>query len=179
VELLCSNCRFIEPLILGDYPRSMRSRVGSRLPEFSKSEAARLKGSLDFVGINYYTTFYARNNSTDVIGVLLNDSIADTGAITLRKLIVILLFIDPLLNFYDLQNIVPIITKLEIYFNSLVFLYSAFLLCSPAFSFQRWKSYWRQGNGIEANIMQSIYCNVHGYIFLPMMNCRQILYGCT
>ncbi|XP_062162271.1 beta-glucosidase 40-like [Alnus glutinosa] len=74
---------FIEPLILGDYPRSMRSRVGSRLPEFSKSEAARLKGSLDFVGINYYTTFYARNNSTNVIGVLLNDSTADTGAITL------------------------------------------------------------------------------------------------
>jgi hypothetical protein len=111
---------------------------------------------LDFVGINYYTTFYARNNSTDVIGILLNDSTADTGAITLRKLIVILLFIDPLLNFYDLQNIVPIITKLEIYFNSLVFLYSAFLLCSPAFSFQRWKSYWRQGNGIEANIMQTI-----------------------
>lgn len=74
---------FIEPLILGDYPRSMRSRVGSRLPAFSKSEAALLKGSLDFVGINYYTTFYAKNNSTNVIGVLLNDSIADSGAITL------------------------------------------------------------------------------------------------
>lgn len=63
----------------------MRSRVGSRLPAFSKSEAALIKGSLDFVGINYYTTFYAKNNSTNLVGVLLNDSIADSGAITLRK----------------------------------------------------------------------------------------------
>lgn len=74
---------FIEPLILGDYPSSMRSRVGNRLPEFSKSEAALLKGSLDFVGINYYTTFYARKNSSDSLGKILNDSIADSGAITL------------------------------------------------------------------------------------------------
>ncbi|XP_030956637.1 beta-glucosidase 40-like isoform X2 [Quercus lobata] len=74
---------FIEPLILGDYPSSMRSRVGNRLPEFSKSKAALLKGSLDFVGINYYTTFYARKNSGDLLGKILNDSIADSGAITL------------------------------------------------------------------------------------------------
>lgn len=63
----------------------MRSRVGSRLPTFSKSEAALLKGSLDFVGINHYTTFYARNDTTDFVGGLLNDSLADSGAITLRK----------------------------------------------------------------------------------------------
>ncbi|GMY25874.1 beta-glucosidase 40 [Fagus crenata] len=74
---------FLEPLILGDYPSSMRSRVGTRLPSFSKSEASLLKGSLDFVGINYYTTFYARHNSSDLIGKLLNDSIADSGAMTL------------------------------------------------------------------------------------------------
>ncbi|KAH0991341.1 hypothetical protein GBA52_002824 [Prunus armeniaca] len=74
---------FLEPFIFGDYPSSMRSRVGSRLPTFSKSEAALLKGSLDFVGINHYTTFYARNDTTDFIGGLLNDSLADSGAITL------------------------------------------------------------------------------------------------
>jgi beta-glucosidase len=71
--------------MFGDYPSSMRSRVGNRLPKFSPSEAALVKGSLDFVGINHYTTFYARNNSTNVIGTLLHDSIADSGAITLRK----------------------------------------------------------------------------------------------
>lgn len=74
---------FIEPLIFGDYPSSMRSRVESRLPTFSKTQATLLKGSFDFVGINHYTTFYGRHNSTDIIGVLLNDSLADSGAITL------------------------------------------------------------------------------------------------
>ncbi|KAI9124811.1 hypothetical protein K1719_004138 [Acacia pycnantha] len=74
---------FLDPLIFGDYPSSMRSRVGSRLPEFSAYEASLVKGSLDFVGINHYTTFYAKENSTNIIGVLLNDTIADSGAITL------------------------------------------------------------------------------------------------
>ncbi|GAU47537.1 hypothetical protein TSUD_94420, partial [Trifolium subterraneum] len=62
---------------------SMRSRVGNRLPKFTPSEAALVKGSLDFVGINHYTTFYARNSTTNLIGTLLHDSIADSGAITL------------------------------------------------------------------------------------------------
>ncbi|KAF5449537.1 hypothetical protein F2P56_029970 [Juglans regia] len=74
---------FIEPLIFGNYPSSMRNRVGSRLPEFSKSDVSLLKGSLDFVGINYYTTYYAKINSSNFIGDLLNDSIADSGAIAL------------------------------------------------------------------------------------------------
>ncbi|XP_019445906.1 PREDICTED: beta-glucosidase 40-like isoform X2 [Lupinus angustifolius] len=74
---------FLDPLMFGDYPSSMRSRVGKRLPKFSEAEAALVKGSLDFVGINHYTTYYARNNDTNVIGTLLNDSIADSGVITL------------------------------------------------------------------------------------------------
>ncbi|CAL5428718.1 unnamed protein product [Camellia sinensis] len=74
---------FIEPLTLGNYPSSMISRVGSRLPRFTKTESALLKGSLDFVGINHYTTFYARNNTSNIIGFLLNDTTADSGAITL------------------------------------------------------------------------------------------------
>ncbi|KAK1553187.1 hypothetical protein Q3G72_030370 [Acer saccharum] len=73
---------FLDPVMFGDYPSSMRRRVGNRLPRFSKFEATLLKGSLDFVGINHYTTFYAQHNATNIIGVLLNDSIADSGAIT-------------------------------------------------------------------------------------------------
>ncbi|XP_023536718.1 beta-glucosidase 40-like [Cucurbita pepo subsp. pepo] len=73
---------FLNPLIFGEYPSSMRSRVGGRLPTFSASESASVKGSLDFVGINHYTTFYAYHNSTNIIGVVLNDSIADSGAFT-------------------------------------------------------------------------------------------------
>nr|DAD35015.1 TPA_asm: hypothetical protein HUJ06_005655 [Nelumbo nucifera] len=53
------------------------SRVGRRLPTFSRAEAALVKGSLDFVGINHYTTYYAKDNSTDIIDLLLNDTLAD------------------------------------------------------------------------------------------------------
>ncbi|CAI9096483.1 OLC1v1032644C1 [Oldenlandia corymbosa var. corymbosa] len=74
---------FLEPLITGDYPASMRTRVGKRLPKFSQAQSAALKGSFDFIGINHYTTWYVENNNTNIIGVLLNDSVADSGTSTL------------------------------------------------------------------------------------------------
>ena len=49
------------PLTTGDYPQSMRSLVGSRLPKFSVEQARLLKGAFDFIGVNYYTTNYAAN----------------------------------------------------------------------------------------------------------------------
>ncbi|CAL2242183.1 unnamed protein product [Prunus armeniaca] len=58
---------FADPLTSGDYPQSMRSRVGSRLPKFTKEQAKLLIGSFDFLGLNYYTGYYAsdapQNNS--------------------------------------------------------------------------------------------------------------------
>ncbi|RRT81284.1 hypothetical protein BHE74_00010232 [Ensete ventricosum] len=77
------NDRFMDPLFFGDYPSSMRKRVGNRLPSFTTAEAALVKGSLDFVGVNHYTTYYAKHNSTNIIGILLNDTLADSGAMTL------------------------------------------------------------------------------------------------
>lgn len=74
---------FVEPLIFGDYPISMRTRVTSRLPRFTEAESKRLMGSFDFIGINHYTTWYANVNNTNIIGVLLNDSLADSGASSL------------------------------------------------------------------------------------------------
>ncbi|KAJ6324807.1 hypothetical protein OIU76_011992 [Salix suchowensis] len=77
---------FIEPLIFGNYPISMRNRVGERLPNFTKNDVTLVKGSLDFVGINHYTTFYAQSNGfllRDLIGKVLNDSLADSGTLTL------------------------------------------------------------------------------------------------
>ncbi|XP_073032946.1 beta-glucosidase 6-like [Primulina eburnea] len=74
---------FVEPLIFGDYPSSMRTRVASRLPRFTEAESKQLKGSFDFIGINHYTTWYANVNSTNIIGVLLNDSLADSGSSSL------------------------------------------------------------------------------------------------
>ncbi|KAM0833672.1 hypothetical protein ACQ4PT_064115 [Festuca glaucescens] len=37
-----------------DYPPVMRRNVGSRLPELTPDESARVRGSFDFVGINQY-----------------------------------------------------------------------------------------------------------------------------
>ena len=51
----------MDPLTSGDYPSSMRSLVGSRLPKFTKEQAKLVKGSFDFIGLNYYTSNYAAN----------------------------------------------------------------------------------------------------------------------
>ncbi|KAL4317323.1 hypothetical protein AHAS_Ahas15G0373600 [Arachis hypogaea] len=50
---------FMEPMTKGDYPSSMRSLVGSRLPKFSSYQSWLLRGSFDFIGLNYYTSYYA------------------------------------------------------------------------------------------------------------------------
>ncbi|RDX87881.1 Beta-glucosidase 12, partial [Mucuna pruriens] len=52
---------YMEPLTSGEYPKSMRSLVGKRLPKFSEEEAKLLSGSFDFLGLNYYTANYAAN----------------------------------------------------------------------------------------------------------------------
>ncbi|XP_011625439.1 beta-glucosidase 12 [Amborella trichopoda] len=49
---------FWDPIALGDYPFSMRALVGGRLPKFTKEQSLLLKGSYDFLGLNYYTTNY-------------------------------------------------------------------------------------------------------------------------
>ncbi|KAL8557497.1 hypothetical protein ACS0TY_004799 [Phlomoides rotata] len=53
---------FTAPVVNGDYPVSMRERVGSRLPTFTPEEEILVKGSFDFIGMNYYTTYYAKND---------------------------------------------------------------------------------------------------------------------
>ncbi|XP_054817080.1 vicianin hydrolase-like [Prosopis cineraria] len=53
---------FAHPVTYGDYPESMRSIVGDRLPKFKKAESKMLKGSYDFLGVNYYTANYVENN---------------------------------------------------------------------------------------------------------------------
>jgi beta-galactosidase len=51
---------FADPIFgPGDYPATMRERVGERLPRFTDTEKASLKGSSDFFGLNTYTTMFA------------------------------------------------------------------------------------------------------------------------
>ncbi|KAL0346375.1 UNVERIFIED_CONTAM: Beta-glucosidase 24 [Sesamum calycinum] len=52
---------FIHPVVYGDYPRTMRFIVGDRLPKFTKEEEALVKGSFDYLGVNYYTGTFARH----------------------------------------------------------------------------------------------------------------------
>lgn len=57
-------CRFVAPMVTGDYPPVMRERVGSRLPTFTGDQKTLVKGSYDFIGLNYYTTNYAAYRAT-------------------------------------------------------------------------------------------------------------------
>ncbi|KAK3015872.1 hypothetical protein RJ639_007816 [Escallonia herrerae] len=50
---------FLHPVTYGNYPPIMRGNVGKWLPEFSEAQSKMLKGSYDFVCINYYTSNYA------------------------------------------------------------------------------------------------------------------------
>nr|XP_033509132.1 furcatin hydrolase-like [Nicotiana tomentosiformis] len=54
---------FIDPLTSGDYPENMRRLVQDRLPKFTTEQAEMVKGSYDFLGLNYYTSNYASNVS--------------------------------------------------------------------------------------------------------------------
>lgn len=52
---------FMDPLVFGDYPEIMKKNVGSRLPAFTKLESEVVKGSLDFIGINFYQVIGVQN----------------------------------------------------------------------------------------------------------------------
>jgi beta-glucosidase len=39
----------------------MRKTVGNRLPKFSKEQSKLVKGAFDFIGLNYYTAYFAEN----------------------------------------------------------------------------------------------------------------------
>ncbi len=50
---------FADPIYHGDYPPSMRARLGLRLPVFSDADRKLLLGSSDYFGLNHYTTLFA------------------------------------------------------------------------------------------------------------------------
>ncbi|GMH04445.1 hypothetical protein Nepgr_006284 [Nepenthes gracilis] len=49
----------LDPIVLGHYPKSMQDIVGHRLPKFTDEQVKLLKGSFDFLGLNYYTAYFA------------------------------------------------------------------------------------------------------------------------
>ncbi|KAK3010560.1 hypothetical protein RJ639_012193 [Escallonia herrerae] len=61
---------YLEPITTGEYPQSMKKLVGSRLPQFSPEQSEMLKGSFDFLGLNYYTAVYVSHGSNVTTGTL-------------------------------------------------------------------------------------------------------------
>ncbi|KAF7029161.1 hypothetical protein CFC21_040975 [Triticum aestivum] len=53
---------FLDPLYYGDYPLVMKENTGSKLPKFSRSQSKQLINSMDFLGINYYTFLYVKDD---------------------------------------------------------------------------------------------------------------------
>uniref|UniRef100_A0A1D1ZF74 Beta-glucosidase 4 n=1 Tax=Anthurium amnicola TaxID=1678845 RepID=A0A1D1ZF74_9ARAE len=47
---------YLDPIYYGDYPKAMRERLGDQLPKFSDSEKKLLHHSVDFLGLNHYTS---------------------------------------------------------------------------------------------------------------------------
>ncbi|KAK1264585.1 Beta-glucosidase 11 [Acorus gramineus] len=57
--------RYLDPIVFGDYPSSVKRLVGDRLPVFTKQESEAIKGSFDFIGVNHYVTLYVMDNATE------------------------------------------------------------------------------------------------------------------
>ncbi|KAF6164638.1 hypothetical protein GIB67_032866 [Kingdonia uniflora] len=56
---------FLDPIYYGDYPETMRKRLGNRLPKFSEKDKEILKNSADFVGLNHYTSRFIAHITTN------------------------------------------------------------------------------------------------------------------
>ncbi|KAL9235760.1 hypothetical protein vseg_010496 [Gypsophila vaccaria] len=52
---------FMHPLVHGDYPEIMKTNVCKRMPNFTKNQSKLVKGSFDFIGLNYYTVILVKD----------------------------------------------------------------------------------------------------------------------
>ncbi|XP_073158795.1 beta-glucosidase 10-like [Henckelia pumila] len=52
----------INPLMFGDYPEIVKKNAGTRIPAFTEDESKQVKDSIDFIGVNHYTTNFVKDN---------------------------------------------------------------------------------------------------------------------
>ncbi|XP_009135219.1 beta-glucosidase 47 [Brassica rapa] len=52
---------FLDPIVFGRYPREMQEILGQDLPKFTRDDLKSSKNGLDFIGINQYTSRYAKD----------------------------------------------------------------------------------------------------------------------
>ncbi|XP_021645207.2 beta-glucosidase 12 [Hevea brasiliensis] len=55
---------FMQPITNGSYPWRVQKLVGDRLPNITANESQLLNGSYDFVGLQYYSAYYAKANAS-------------------------------------------------------------------------------------------------------------------
>nr|XP_048336892.1 beta-glucosidase 11-like isoform X4 [Ziziphus jujuba var. spinosa] len=79
VSLYRQNIRFLDPLVFGDYPETMKRNAGSRLAAFTNYEYKLIKGSFDFVGVLYYSNATGEDNP-ESLEVQPRDFSADVAA---------------------------------------------------------------------------------------------------
>jgi beta-glucosidase len=58
---LFAFCRFLDPIFFGEYPKEMHEVLSSNLPKFTAAEKRLLQNKVDFIGVNHYTTIYAKD----------------------------------------------------------------------------------------------------------------------
>jgi len=51
----------MNPFIFGEYPDIMKKNAGSRLPSLTQKESNLVRGSIDFVGVNFYLSLYVKD----------------------------------------------------------------------------------------------------------------------
>lgn len=83
--LMCLNVRFLDPLYHGEYPDIMKKIVGSKLPKFSIKQSKQLINSVDFLGVNYYSIMYVKDDPQSAPSNE-RDFLADLSAKTICKL---------------------------------------------------------------------------------------------
>lgn len=89
----------------------MEQLVDERLPEISDAASKMLVGSLDFVGINHYTSLYTRNDRTRIRKLVLQDAASDAAVITTRKpSMKIMIPFSPLFSIFLLLGLISCLT---------------------------------------------------------------------
>lgn len=78
----------------GEYPKTMQNIVGYRLPKFTKAEVKMVKGSMDFVGINQYTSYYMYDKPKPKVPGYQEDWQAGFACMMLSSSVLVLLFTE-------------------------------------------------------------------------------------
>lgn len=69
----------LDPLTFGDYPKRMKEIAGTKIPSFTENQSIQLKGSIDFIALNYYASVFVSNDPLPKEGP--QDFISDMSAL--------------------------------------------------------------------------------------------------